>query len=157
MFIWILTVPLRCPNAISLRICSLQCLSVPVPVDLRLPPFVDTAACHDCLLSPLSCRQFKTSVHTYIKEKEFQITFYFIWRVWSFLGIASSLQCNYQICVRKRARLLHSPTDYSAVTMITIAILFLLLIFVLTDANSATYPIGHGSNFSLWWIDLKLY
>ena len=36
-------------------------------------------------------------------------------------------------------------------TMFTTAILFIFmsLIFVLTDANEATYPIGFGSNFSL--------
>ena len=35
-------------------------------------------------------------------------------------------------------------------TMFTIAILFfMLLIFVLTDANEATCPIGFGFNFSL--------
>ena len=31
----------------------------------------------------------------------------------------------------------------------------MLLIFVLTDANEATYSIEFGSNFSLRWIDLS--
>lgn len=30
--------------------------------------------------------------------------------------LRANYPCNYQICVRKKARLLHSPTDYSAVT-----------------------------------------
>ena len=40
--------------------------------------------------------------------------------------------------------------------MFTIAILFfMLLTFVLTDANEATYSIEFGPNFSLWLVDLS--
>ena len=43
----------------------------------------------------------------------------------------------------------HLTPTQSYPTMFTIVILLMLLIFVLTDANAATYPNGFGSNFSI--------
>ena len=46
-------------------------------------------------------------------------------------------------------RLLPLPSPNLILQGLQLALLFILLIFVLTDANEATYSIEFGSNFSL--------